>query len=127
MSERTRPSSETVQRGRLKKAVEFFDGAILIDDDMPDAAVSLLVNAGIAAADVICGVRLGIYAVGENHNDAVALLAKADAGAEKHLRVLLNAKSKVSYTHQSATADERKRSRRAAEVLVEACGRSPTC
>ena len=59
-----------------------------------DAAVSLLVNAGIAAADVICGVRLGIYAAGENHNEAVALLAKADAGAEKHLRTLLNVKSR---------------------------------
>lgn len=124
MGERTRPSTETIRRGRLKKAVEFLDGAIIIDDDMPDAAVSLLVNAGIAAADVICGVRLGIYAAGENHNDAVALLAKADAGVEKHLRVLLNVKSKVSYTHQSATADERKRSRRAAETLVEAARRA---
>lgn len=61
MSERTRPSTETIRRGRLKKAVEFLDGAVLIEDEMPDAAVSLLVNAGIAAADVICGVRLGIY------------------------------------------------------------------
>ncbi|BBY62097.1 hypothetical protein [Mycolicibacterium helvum] len=124
MSERTRPNTETIRRGRLKKAIEFLDGAILIDVDMPDAAVSLLVNAGIAAADVICVVRLGIYAAGENHNDAVALLAKADNGAEKHLRALLNVKSKVSYTHQSATADERKRSRRAAEALVEAARRA---
>ncbi|MEZ0338756.1 hypothetical protein ACAG25_02100 [Mycobacterium sp. pV006] len=124
MTERTRPSSDTIRRGRLKKAVEFFDGAILIDDDLPDAAVSLLVNAGIAAADVICGVRLGVYAAGENHNDAVALLAKADAGAEKHLRALLNVKSKVAYTHQSATAEERKRSKRAAEALVEAARRA---
>lgn len=124
MSERTRPSTETIRRGRLKKAVEFLDGAILIADDMPDAAVSLLVNAGIAAADVICGVRLGIYAVGDNHNDAVTLLAKADNGAEKHLRTLLNVKSKVSYTHTPATADERKRSRRAAETLVEAARRA---
>ncbi|MCX2931459.1 hypothetical protein ORI20_14340 [Mycobacterium sp. CVI_P3] len=124
MSERTRPSTESIRRGRLRKAVEFLDGAILIDGDMPDAAVSLLVNAGIAAADVICGVRLGIYAAGENHNEAVALFAKADAGVEKHLRTLLNVKSKVSYTHQSATADERKRSRRAAEALVQAARRA---
>jgi hypothetical protein len=62
MSERTRPrpSTDAIRRGRLNKAVEFRDGAILIDDDMPDAAVSLSVNAGVAAADVICGVRLGI-------------------------------------------------------------------
>lgn len=124
MTERTRPSSEAIRRGRLEKAVEFLDGAILIADDMPDAAVSLLINAGIAAADVICGVRLGLYAVGENHNEAVALLAKAEAGAEKHRRALLNVKSKVSYTHQSATPDERKRSRRAAEALVETARRA---
>ncbi|MEZ0354825.1 hypothetical protein [Mycobacterium sp. SA01] len=124
MSERTRPSSEAIRRGRLKKAVEFLDSALLVEDDFPDPAISLLVNAGIAAADVICGVRLGIYAAGENHNEAVALLAKADAGTEKHLRALLNVKSKVSYTHQSATADERKRSRRAAEALVEAARRA---
>ncbi|KAA0103712.1 hypothetical protein [Mycolicibacterium sp. P1-5] len=124
MSERTRPSTGAIRRGRFKKAIEFLDGAILIEEEMPDAAVSLLVNAGIAAADVICGVRLGIYAAGENHNEAIALLAKADAGAEGHLRALLNVKSKVSYTHQSATADERKRSRRAAEALVEAARRA---
>lgn len=41
MSERTRPSTETIRRGRLKKAVEFLDGAVLIEDEMPDAAVSL--------------------------------------------------------------------------------------
>lgn len=122
MSERTRLSTGTIRRGRLKKAVEFLDGAILIED-MPDAAVSLLVNAGIAAADVICGARLGVYAAGENHNDAIALLAKADPGAEKHLRALLNVKTKVSYTHQPTTADERKRTRRAAEALVEAARR----
>jgi hypothetical protein len=128
MSERTWPSTETIRLGRLKKAVEFLDAALLIDADMPDAAVSLFVNAGIAAGDVICGVRLGIYAASENHNEAVALLGKADrkadAGAEKHLRALLNVKSKVSYTHQPATSDERKRSRRAAEVLVEAARRA---
>jgi hypothetical protein len=43
--------------GRLKKATQFLDAAIVIDDEMSDAAVTLLVNAGIAAADVICGVR----------------------------------------------------------------------
>ncbi len=90
---------------------------------MSDAAVTLLVNAGIAAGDVICGVRLGIYATGENHSHAVELLGQAEPGMEKHLRTLLNVKSKVAYTHQSASADERKKSRRAAEVLVEAARR----
>jgi hypothetical protein len=78
VTERTRPSSETIRLGRLKKETQFLDAAIVIDDETPDASMVLLVNAGIAAADVICGARLGKYAVGENHNEAVALLAKAD-------------------------------------------------
>ena len=123
MSERTRPSSETIRRGRLKKATQFLDAAVVIDDEMSDAAVTLLVSAGIAAADVICGVRQGKYAVGENHNQAVALLGQAEPGVEKHLRTLLNVKSKVAYTHQSVTSDERKKSRRAAEMLVETARR----
>jgi hypothetical protein len=124
VSERTRPSSRNIRLGRLKKARQFLDAAILIDDEMSDAAVTLLVNAGIAAADVICGVRLGKYSVGENHNQAVALLGQAEPGMEKHLRSLLNVKSKVAYTHQSATSAERNKSRRAAEALVEAARRS---
>jgi hypothetical protein len=123
LSERTRPSSETIRLGRLKKATQFPDAAIVIDDEMSDASVTLLVSAGIAAAEVICGVRLGKYAVGENHNQAVPLLGQAEPGLAKHLRTLLNVKSKVAYTHQSATSGELKRSRRAAEALVEAARR----
>jgi hypothetical protein len=123
LSERTRPSSETIRIGRLKKATQFLDAAIVIDDEMSDSSVTLLVSAGVAAADVICGARLGKYAVGENHNQAVALLGQAEPGLAKHLRTLLNVKSKVAYTHQSATSGELKRSQRAAEALVEAARR----
>jgi hypothetical protein len=59
----------------------------------------------------------------ESHSEAVALLGRADSGVEKHRRTLLNVKSRVAYTHQSATSDERKKSRRAAEPLVEAARR----
>ena len=48
MAERTRTSTEAIRFGRLKKATQFLDAAIVIDDEMPDASVSLLVNAGIA-------------------------------------------------------------------------------
>ena len=116
-------NSATIRLGRLKKATQFLDAANVIDGEMSDAAVTLLVNAGIAAADVICGARLGKYAVGERHSQAVALLGQAEPGMEKHLRTLLNVKSKVAYTHQSATSAERNKSRRAAEALVEAAHR----
>lgn len=124
MAGRTRPSSSTIRAGRLKKATEFLDAAGLIVDDAPDAAMSLYVLSGIAAADVLCCVRLGKYAIGENHNGAVNLLKQADATLDRHLLTLLNIKSKVAYTHQSATADERKKARRAAETLEEAARRA---
>lgn len=108
----------------MKKATQFLDAAFLIDGEMPDASTTLLVNAGIAAADVICGARLGKYAVGDSHTEAVALLGQAEPGLEKHLRTLLNVKSKVAYTHQSATSGEHKKSRRAAEALVEGARRT---
>jgi hypothetical protein len=51
------------------------------------------------------------------------MLKQAEAGMEKHLRTLLNLKTKVAYTHQPATADERRKASRAAEALVEAARR----
>lgn len=124
MTGRTKTCSETIRLGRLKKATEFFDAALHIEDEAPDASMNLFVLAGIAAADVVCCARLGKYAVGENHNEAVSLLAQSEPKMEKHLRTLLNVKSKVAYTHRSATTDERKKARRAAEALVEAARRT---
>lgn len=121
---RTRPSTAAIRDGRLKKATEFLNAAALVEDTASDAAMNLYVLAGIAAADVICCARLGKYAAGENHNDAVALLNQADSTLGKHLQVLLNIKSKVAYTHQSASPDERKKARRAAEALGEAARRT---
>jgi hypothetical protein len=107
----------------MSKAQQIFDAGVLTEDDLPDAAISSYVLAGIAAADVICCARLGVHAQGEDHREAVALLATADAEVAKHLTTLLQLKTKVSYTHQSPSADERKRARRAVEALVEAARR----
>jgi hypothetical protein len=123
MTGRTRRCDEVVRAGRLKKATEFYEAAVLVEDATPNASVDLVVDAGIAAADVICCSRLGMYATGENHNEAVSLLDKAEPGVAKYLRVLLNLKSKVAYMHVSVTTSERKRASRAAERLVEAAGR----
>lgn len=123
MTGRTRKCSAAIQAGRLKKATEFHDAAALVEDHAPNAADDLFVVAGIAAADVICCTRLGIYATGENHHEAIALLKKADAGVAKHLGTLLGLKSKVAYTHQSVSSDDRKKARRAASKLVETARR----
>jgi hypothetical protein len=106
--------------GRLRKANQFYEAAVFVEDELPDAAVDLFVDAGIAAADVICCARLGMHAMGDNHNEATSLLKKAESSMEKHLRTLLNLKTKVTYTHQSVTSAERTKAGRAAEALVEA-------
>jgi hypothetical protein len=123
MTGRTRKSSGAFQAGRLSKATEFHDAATLIEDDAPNAAVDLFVDAGIAAADVICASKLGEYATGENHNEAIALLEKAQPDVARYLRALLNMKSKVAYTHQSVRSDDRKKASRSASKLVEAARR----
>jgi hypothetical protein len=96
---------------------EFHEAAVLLEEDTPNVSVDLLVDAGIAAAAVICCARLGLHATGQNHNEASVLLRQAEAGMENHLRTLLNLKTKVGYTHQPATVDERKKASRAAEAL----------
>lgn len=84
--------------GRLAKAEEFLDNAELLadDDDRRNAAASLFVDAGIAAADVLCCKRLGEHAQGPDHNDAVQLLGLVDDTMAKQLRTLLTRKSRIS-------------------------------
>jgi hypothetical protein len=77
MSRRTRVCDDAVTAGRLRKAEQFVDAAETVrefaDDelDVADAYVTLCVHAGIAAADVICCVSLGVHAVGESHSEAL--------------------------------------------------------
>lgn len=49
--------------GRMSKANEFFDAAGHLGDEMPNAAGDLYVDAGVAASDVICCLRLGVHSV----------------------------------------------------------------
>ena len=116
----TRECNSAVIAGRLSKAVEFFDAAENVEDEMPNAAGDLLVDAGIAAADVICCVRLGMHSSSGTHSNAITLLKTADRGSEKHLSVLLGLKNKAAYTHQGLSAAESKKMNRAASHLVEA-------
>lgn len=109
-----------VTAGRMSKANEFFDAADHLGEEMPNAAGDLYVDAGIAASDVLCCVRLGVHSNTGNHSEAVALLKQADSGSERHLNTLLNLKNKAAYTHQHLTAAELRRMNRAAEHLVEA-------
>jgi hypothetical protein len=126
---RTKQCTREIRRGRLRKANQFIDAAIMVADqpdeatDVAGAVVTLCVHAGIAAADVICCARLGQHAQGDDHTEAVALLGKADSGSPIHLRVLLSMKTKAGYSHARTTATDAKRAVRAAEALVETARR----
>jgi hypothetical protein len=119
--------SAQVRSGRLAKARQFLAAAELIEDslsgDVADAYVTMCVHAGVAAADVICCARLGRYAHGDSHVEAVALLKKANAAAAKRLEVLLGLKSKAGYTHLPSSTTDAKRAGRAAKDLVGAAER----
>ena len=122
--------SQRARNGRLGKARQFLLAAQLIKDfadegEVADAYVTLCVHAGIAAADVICCARLGRYAHGDDHAEAMALLRKAGAlDAAKRLGVLLGLKTKAGYTYISSTKTDVTKASRAAEELVATAERA---
>ena len=83
------------------------DAAVVVEDDMPNASVDLFVDAGIAAADAICCSRLGGYAAGDNHNEAISLLGTGRTWHGEAFAHLSEFESKVAYKHQPVSADER--------------------
>jgi len=123
---RTSPCSPRTRAGRLAKAEQFLDAALTIagfaDDerDVADAFVTLCVHAGIAASDVLCCARLGVHAVGENHQEALALLRRVDADLARDLATLLGMKTKSGYSAHPTGAADRRRAERAAARLVQA-------
>jgi hypothetical protein len=117
--------TETVRVGRLSKARQFLTAADTIetvadDEEIADAYITLCIHAGIAAADVICCAKLGRHHHGENRHAAVALLGQADKVASKHLKRLLDMKTRSGYGATTASAAEQKRAGRAASALVRA-------
>ena len=113
----------------MSKAEQFLGAAEMIrrqprgETDAGDAYVTLLVHAGIAAADVTCCRELGEHASGDSHSGAVALLRRVrhDGGElARALETLLAVKTRAGYTDQPVAKDARIRSARAAERLVRA-------
>ena len=76
---------------------------------MPNAAGDLFVDAGIAASDVLCCVRLGVHSASGTHSEAANSAGKADKGSEKHLSTLLGLKNKAAYTHQALSRPNARR------------------
>lgn len=126
---RERDCDAVVRQGRLARARAFLDAAALVADliegdeqaeEEPSAAlVTQWVHAGIAAADVICCVKLGRHHLGDNHTAAVQLLQAADGDSARSLNRLLAVKTQAGYGYQLVSSNRRKQARRAAEALVQ--------
>jgi hypothetical protein len=106
MTGRTRRCDDAIERGRMRKAEQFWGAAEsvreLADDEaeIGDVYVTLCVHAGIAAADVVCCVALGEHTVGEDHSQAVALIRRTrpdGAALATALSVLLGMKTRAGY------------------------------
>ncbi|RMI09250.1 hypothetical protein [Cellulomonas triticagri] len=127
----TRRAEPAVRDGRLAKAHQFAsvaqDVLALADEaqDIADAFVTLAVHAGIAASDVICCARLGVYHQGDRHEDAVALLRTADAEAARALSALLRMKTLAGYSYSPVSGQKRLQAERAMETLVATANALP--
>lgn len=98
---RTRPVSAAQVRAYVGKAEEYLLAATAeLDADRPIAATSLAIHAGINAADAVTGVRLGVRAAGQDHDEALRLLRTAGpdgVAVAKELGRLLPMKTRAEY------------------------------
>lgn len=98
---RTRPVSAAQVRAYVGKAEEYLSAATSeLDADRPIAATSLAIHAGINAADAVTGVRLGVRAAGQDHDEAIRLLRTAGSdgiAVAKELGRLLPMKTRAEY------------------------------
>lgn len=121
-----RKCTDTTRSGRLLKAQQFGQAAALIErhagetNGLNDAYITMCIHAGIAAADVICCIRLGVHHQGDNHNEAVALLARVDAKLAGDLDTLLKMKTAAGYSADTSSGTNRKKASRAMARLIDA-------
>ncbi|NAZ86228.1 DNA-binding protein [Kineococcus indalonis] len=110
---RTGDCSPSEGRVRLEQARAFLEVAELVleesDDGLatPQVAASLAVLCGIAASDAVCCSRLGRRSRGQDHRQAVDLLAgvRPDGPAmAKDLRRLLEIKDQAHYAATMVSA-----------------------
>jgi hypothetical protein len=101
---RTQPCTLEQARKRLADARKFLELAEVVDDESETAALGVsaanAVLAGIAAADAACCRALGERSRGDDHRDAVALVAQVTPGgddAANALRRLLAVKNDAEY------------------------------
>lgn len=125
----TKRCTDADRRGRLAKARQFLEAVELVEtladeEDLLDALVTLCVHAGIAAADVVCCARLGEHATGQNHTEAVDLLARVDKTSARDLPKLLGMKTRAGYSSTPISAANARSALRSATRLVAAASSS---
>lgn len=98
------------------------EGRLADDKEVSDAAVTLYVHAGIAAADAICAAAVGKHAQGSDHRQAISLLATVDKEASNWLRTLLGMKIRAGYEYNPTSGMDLRRAERAARSLVSKAG-----
>ena len=121
---RVKKCTQASRRARLAKGEQFSGAADIIETAteesvLIDAYVTLCVQAGIAAADVICCARLGEHASGDAHDEAVPLLRKVDRKAATDLKTLLDMKTPASYSDAPLSLAKRRQAKRAADRLMD--------
>lgn len=124
---RTRPVSAVQVRAYLSKAEEYLSAATAeLDADRPIAATSLAIHAAINAADAVTGVRLGVRAAGQDHEEAIVLLRIAGpdgVAVAKDLGRLLPMKSRAEYEPDDIPASDAARAVERARRIVQVARR----
>lgn len=121
---KTVPADEHIRRVRLAKARQFKavadDALELAPDgsDVADAVVTLLIHAGIAAADALCAKELQVHAKGDSHKDSTRLVSSINPAAGQHLKRLLDMKTRAGYGHDPVSATQLQQAERSASFLL---------
>ena len=121
---RTTSGGRAEGRARLQVATKYLEAAELAASDTGQAVnnvvVGIAVLAGIAAADSVCMVALGVRYSGTDHAEAVKLLRQVDDDLANELAKLVRLKPPAHYGHAFIDKADRTRSLRAARKLVNA-------
>ncbi|HZJ03864.1 MAG TPA: hypothetical protein VFD59_00145 [Nocardioidaceae bacterium] len=118
-------------RARREQAKAFIDVAEMVLSEPathtdPHVAAALAVLAAIAATDAICGLQLGRYSRGQDHDPAAALLETVDLPDHTlptKLRRVLGSKDNVHYSPRLISKTAAQALVRQARVLVDAAER----
>jgi hypothetical protein len=103
----------------LKQAESYlYYAELALDDKEYDPAAGNAVIAAIAAADALCCMKLGKRSADDDHQAALALVAKVDKSAAEALGKALGVKHRAHYDHLTATGSAAKATVRAASKLV---------